>query len=76
MVSIRPKDVRLGPVAAGVAIGRVAFVRDLGATIETFVEVGGLTLTATASPRERPGLAVGDAVGVELPPDACVVLKA
>ncbi len=76
VVSIRPEDVRLGPVAEGVVTGRVAFVRDLGATIETFVEVGGMTLTATASPRERQGLAVGDAVGVELPQEACVVLKA
>jgi putative spermidine/putrescine transport system ATP-binding protein len=75
-VSIRPEDVRLTLGAAGPVTGRVAFVRDLGATIETFVEVEGLTLTATTSPRERQLLAIGDAVTVELPPDACVVLKA
>ncbi|HTN12042.1 MAG TPA: ABC transporter ATP-binding protein [Acetobacteraceae bacterium] len=75
-VSIRPEDVRLTLGAAGPVTGRVAFVRDLGATIETFVEVEGLTLTATTSPRERQLLAIGDAVAVELPPDACVVLKA
>jgi putative spermidine/putrescine transport system ATP-binding protein len=75
-VSIRPEDVRLTLGAAGPVTGRVAFVRDLGATIETFVEVEGLTLTATTSPRERQLLAIGDTVAVELPPDACVVLKA
>jgi len=26
-------------------------------------------------PRERPGVAPGDEVGVVLPPEACVVLK-
>ena len=39
--------------------GTVTFVRDLGGTIETFVEAGGPTIVAVATPRERPDVAAG-----------------
>ena len=55
--------------------GRVAFVRDLGATVEVFVEVGDRTLTAVFSPREHGRVAVGDTVGVRLPAESAVVLR-
>ena len=42
-VSIRPEDVHLGEPGAGAITGTVTFVRDLGGTIETFVECGGTT---------------------------------
>ncbi|MEO4001519.1 ABC transporter ATP-binding protein [Mesorhizobium sp. CAU 1732] len=73
-ISIRPEDVRLVP-AGGALPGTVTFVRDLGGTIETFVETGGETIVAVTTPRERTGFAAGDAVGIQLPADACVVLK-
>ena len=73
-LSIRPEDVVVGPPDGGLA-GRVAFVRDLGATVEVLVEVGDRTLTATFSPREHGAVAVGDAVGVRLPAEAAVVLR-
>jgi putative spermidine/putrescine transport system ATP-binding protein len=50
-------------------------VRDLGGTIETFVEAGGKTIIAVATPRERPNVVAGQQVGITLPADACVVLK-
>ncbi|MFC2969712.1 ABC transporter ATP-binding protein [Acidimangrovimonas pyrenivorans] len=76
MVSIRPEDVVLTDEGQAPVTGRVAFVRDLGATVETFIEVQGQTLTAASSPRHRHRLAVGDAVGIELPAESCVVLPA
>lgn len=74
-VSIRPEDVRLGPPVADKLEGTVTFVRDLGGTIETYVEAGGVTVTAVATPRERPAVAAGDKVGIVLPPEACVVVR-
>jgi putative spermidine/putrescine transport system ATP-binding protein len=74
-ISIRPEDVRLGKPGPGAIPGTVTFVRDLGGTIETFVEAGGATIIAVATPRERVDVAAGDHVGVILPPEACVVVK-
>ena len=74
-LSIRPEDVHLAAPGEGALTGRVTFLRDLGGTVETFVEVAGTTLTVVSPPRERPGVAPGDEVGVVLPPEACVVLK-
>ncbi|MEQ8354360.1 MAG: ABC transporter ATP-binding protein [Kiloniellaceae bacterium] len=74
-LSIRPEDVRLAAPADGGLTGRVSFLRDLGGTVETFVEVAGTTVTVVSPPRDRPNVKAGDAVGVVLPPEACVVLK-
>jgi putative spermidine/putrescine transport system ATP-binding protein len=72
---VRPEDVHLTAPGAGALTGTVTFVRDLGGTIETFVEAGGVTLVAVATPRERPEVTVGQSVGIVLPPEACIVLK-
>jgi putative spermidine/putrescine transport system ATP-binding protein len=74
-ISIRPEDVRLGKPGPDAIAGTVTFVRDLGGTIETFVEAGGTTIIAVATPRERIDVAAGDNVGITLPPEACVVVK-
>ena len=74
VLSVRPEDVRLAAAGAGAFDGTVTFVRDLGATIETFVEAGGETIVAVATPRDKPDVALGQTVGVALSPDACVVL--
>jgi putative spermidine/putrescine transport system ATP-binding protein len=74
-VSVRPEDVHLGPPSAGAIDGTVTFVRDLGATIETYIEAGGSTIVAVTTPRERVDVATGAKVGVTLPPHACVVVK-
>jgi putative spermidine/putrescine transport system ATP-binding protein len=74
-LSIRPEDVSITMPRDGVLTGTVSFVRDLGGTIETFVDVGGTTIIAVATPRERPNVGVGQGVGVVLPPESCVVLK-
>jgi putative spermidine/putrescine transport system ATP-binding protein len=74
VLSIRPEDVRLGAAGTGAFDGTVTFVRDLGATIETFVEANGETIVAVATPRDKPDVSVGQTVGVVLSPDACVLL--
>ena len=73
-VSIRPEDVHLGEPGSRAITGQVSFVRDLGGTIETFVEVGSTSIIAVTTPRERLNVAVGAKVGVVLPPESCVVL--
>ncbi|WP_163270264.1 ABC transporter ATP-binding protein [Chelativorans alearense] len=75
LVSIRPEDVHLAGSANGAFRGKVTFVRDLGGTIETFVEVGGTTIVAVTTPRERGDIEAGTEVGVTLPAESCVVLK-
>ena len=74
-ISIRPEDIHFSAPGAGSIAGTVSFVRDLGGTIETFVEAGGTTIVAVATPRERPNVSVGQAIGVVLPPESCVVLQ-
>ncbi|MEX0696900.1 MAG: ABC transporter ATP-binding protein [Dongiaceae bacterium] len=77
-LSIRPEDVHVlvgHQAGANRLFGAVAFVRDVGASVETYVEVGGRTVVQAAAPKDRPPVAVGDAATVELPADACVVLR-
>ena len=75
MISVRPEDVQLTAPGAGGISGTVTFVRDLGGTIETFVEAGGKTIVAVSTPRERRAVTAGASVGIVLPPESCVVLK-
>lgn len=74
-VSVRPEDVQITAPGMGTIDGTVTFVRDLGGTIETFVEAAGTTIVAVATPRERPDVAAGQKVGVKLPAENCVVVK-
>ena len=74
-LSIRPEDVRLVAPEQGTLTGTVTFVRDLGGTIETFVDVQGVSIVSVTTPRERTPFVAGDAVGVLLPVESCVVLK-
>ena len=74
-ISVRPEDVRLTAPGQGTLDGTVTFVRDLGGTIETFVQAGDTTIIAVATPRERPDVQVGQTVGVLLPAESCVVVK-
>ncbi|WP_426238701.1 ABC transporter ATP-binding protein [Pararhizobium sp. DWP1-1-3] len=73
-LSIRPEDVHLTAPGNGALSGTVTFVRDLGGTIETFVDIAGRQIVAVSTPRARPDVTVGQPVGVVLLPDVCVVL--
>ncbi|WP_077959983.1 ABC transporter ATP-binding protein [Ensifer adhaerens] len=74
-LSVRPEDVHLTAPGAGALTGKVTFVRDLGGTIETFVDIAGHQIVAVSTPRARPDVTVGQEVGIALTPDVCVVLK-
>ena len=74
-LSVRPEDVHLTAPGAGALTGKVTFVRDLGGTIETFVDIAGHQIVAVSTPRARPDVSVGQEVGIALTPDVCVVLK-
>lgn len=79
IVSIRPEDVHVYPESrdgTNQLDGVVTFVRDVGASVETFVECDGLQIIAMATPKERPDVHKGEKVKVELPAESCVVLKA
>ena len=74
-VSIRPEDIRIVPLNAGTIRGRVTFVRDLGAAVEVFIEAGDREIVAALSPRERWDIEAGSHVGLQVQPEACVVLR-
>jgi len=79
VVSIRPEDVMVHPQSSegGNRLdGTVTFVRDVGASVETFVDCGELQIVSMDTPKERPDVHKGDAVKVELTAESCVVLKA
>ncbi|GMB79926.1 ABC transporter ATP-binding protein [Shinella zoogloeoides] len=75
ILSVRPEDVRLTAPGNGAITGKVTFIRDLGGTIETFVEAGGKQIVAVSMPNARPEVAVGQEIGIGLDPADCVVLK-
>jgi putative spermidine/putrescine transport system ATP-binding protein len=76
VLSIRPEDVRLQAPGSGTLDATINFVRDLGATVETFLSVNDTTFISVASPRERGPFAVGHTVGVSLPAAQCLVFAA
>ncbi|WP_346832415.1 ABC transporter ATP-binding protein [Pseudomonas abietaniphila] len=76
---VRPEDLQLSQSQTAEANrlnGTVTFIRDIGATIETTVECGGVSLTALSTPNQSLGLAVGHSVSVIIPAQACRVLSA
>ena len=79
VVSIRPEEVHVFPDSSqgpNRIAGVVTFVRDVGASVETFVDCDGLQIVAMATPKDRPDVRKGDRVRVELPAESCIVVKA
>jgi putative spermidine/putrescine transport system ATP-binding protein len=77
-VSIRPEDVHVFPAGGSGPNrldGQVTFVRDVGASVEVFVDCDGITVISVSSPKDRPDVRQGDAVAVEFPAGACVVVR-
>jgi putative spermidine/putrescine transport system ATP-binding protein len=74
-LSVRPEDVRLTRMNGSVGLsGEIAFVRDIGASIEAHVVCGEHRIVSVTTPRDWIGAAPGDAVMIEFPPEACRVL--
>ena len=78
-VSVRPEDIS---VAAGAREGenqlqgRVTFVRDVGSSVEIYLDCNGFQIVSQSTPKSRPAVRQGDAATAFLPPSACVVLTA
>jgi putative spermidine/putrescine transport system ATP-binding protein len=78
VLSVRPEDVALHAASAAPAngiAGRVTFIRDVGASVETHLECDGAVLVSVASPKDRPAAALGDTVIAVLPAAASVVVR-
>lgn len=79
VVSVRPEDIHLHPNATpgpNRLVGRVAFMRDLGANLELRIDCAGTELVVWTLPKQAMGLATGAAVTLEVPAESCVVLAA
>jgi len=76
-LSVRPEDIHLLPGEQGGAnriAGEIEFVRDVGQSLELYVDCAGTRIVSHVTPRDRPAVERGDRVTVEMPPAACVVL--
>jgi putative spermidine/putrescine transport system ATP-binding protein len=76
---VRPEDLQLSSAQAAAGnrlLGKVTFVRDIGATIETTIDCSGVSLTALSTPCQDIGLSVGHPVSITIPAEACRVLTA
>lgn len=77
---VRPEDICLrtnqAATDANVLPGVVAFVRDVGVSIEATIECEGFNLTVATTPRENPDLCMGMPVFAHLPPRACKLIAA
>ncbi len=76
-LSVRPEDVHLLPgehEGENRIAGQVEFIRDVGQSVELYIDCDGTRIMSHVTPRDRPGVSRGDRVTVELPAAACVVL--
>ncbi|WP_246116937.1 ABC transporter ATP-binding protein [Denitrobaculum tricleocarpae] len=79
MLSVRPEDIHILPGVereTNSLSATVTFIRDLGAQVEIMLEHGEQHLIATMTPKDKPDVAVGDVVCVEIPTEACRVFPA
>ena len=77
-VSIRPEEVHVLP---GIEDGNnrlhgsVSFVRDIGYSVEIYLDCNGLQIVSQSTPKGRPAVKQGDKATAVLPAAACVVLR-
>jgi putative spermidine/putrescine transport system ATP-binding protein len=76
-ISVRPENIHVIPGTENGSNrlhGDVSFVRDVGSSVEIYLDCGGLQITSRSTPKGRPDVRQGDAATAVLPPEACVVL--
>jgi putative spermidine/putrescine transport system ATP-binding protein len=77
-VSVRPEDILVLP---GIEKednrlhGTVSFIRDVGSSVEIYLNCNGVQIISQSTPKGRPLVKQGDTATAVLPPAACVVLK-
>jgi putative spermidine/putrescine transport system ATP-binding protein len=77
-VSVRPEEVHVLPgleEGDNRLHGSVSFVRDVGSSVEIYLDCNGLQIVSQSTPKERPEVKQGDQATAVLPPSACVVLR-
>jgi putative spermidine/putrescine transport system ATP-binding protein len=77
-VSVRPEGVRLAPASMGEdgqGIATVTFLKDLGDTLEAYLELDGAPIMALVPQEARAQLAQGDRVRVSFAPEALQALE-
>jgi len=77
-VSIRPEDIHVLPgveKGSNRLRGRVAFVRDVGSSVEVYLDCDRIQVTSQSTPKGRPAVTQGDEATAYFPPEACIVLK-
>jgi len=77
-VSVRPEDILVLPgieKADNRLYGTVSFIRDVGSSVEIYLDCDGVQIVSQSTPKSRPQVRRGDEVTAVLPPAACVVLK-
>ena len=76
-ISVRPEDILVVPGAQegeNNLKGKVTFVRDVGSSVEIYLDCNGLQIISQSTPKGRPAVKQGDRATAILPPSACVVL--
>ncbi|MGD8520355.1 MAG: ABC transporter ATP-binding protein [Desulfobacterales bacterium] len=77
-VSIRPEEVHVLP---GIEEGNnrlrgsVSFIRDVGSSVEIYLDCAGIQIVSQSTPKGRPAVKQGDTATAVLPEAACVVLR-
>jgi len=77
-VSVRPEEVHVLPgIEKGEnrISGQVSFVRDVGSSVEIYLDCQGLQIVSQSTPKGRPAVTQGDRATAVLPSTACVVLR-
>jgi putative spermidine/putrescine transport system ATP-binding protein len=77
-VSVRPEEVHVLPgleEGDNRLHGRVSFVRDVGSSVEIYLDCSGLQIVSQSTPKGRPAVKQSDQATAVLPPSACVVLR-
>jgi putative spermidine/putrescine transport system ATP-binding protein len=77
-VSVRPEGVRLAPATRGEdgrGIATITFLKDLGDTLEAYLELDGASVMAIVPQEARAQLAQGDRVRVSFAPEALHALE-
>jgi putative spermidine/putrescine transport system ATP-binding protein len=77
-VSVRPEDIIILPGTEkedNRLHGTVTFIRDVGSSVEIYLNCDGVQIISQSTPKGRPEVKQGDKATAVLPAEACVVLK-
>lgn len=76
-LSVRPEDISIAPgiqKGENSLQGKVTFVRDVGSSVEIYLDCSGFQIISQSTPQGRPAVEQGDTATALFPPSACKVL--